>query len=131
MAFGYYKKEKEVDVFYWIDDKLALGQMPWEAGITVEDALGYCDLLDVSFMAKNCLSVVKFEFYVIYFICMQITKTNQRLITPVLRAMERKQVYDVFLVIVPTAGRGNPKNNSEFLCKFLDKYREKKNPKAK
>nr|XP_014103722.1 60 kDa SS-A/Ro ribonucleoprotein [Bactrocera oleae] len=106
LAFGYYKREKEVNVFYWIGDKLALGQMPWEDGITVEDAIDYCDLLDI-------------------------TKTSQRLITPVLRAMERKQVYDVFLVIVPTAGRGNPKNNSDLLCKFLDKYREKKNPKAK
>ncbi|XP_017476093.1 PREDICTED: 60 kDa SS-A/Ro ribonucleoprotein [Rhagoletis zephyria] len=106
LALGYYKKEKEVDVFYWVDDKLTLGQLPWEREISVEDALGFCDIFDI-------------------------TKTNQRLITPILRAMERKQTYDVFLVIVPTAGRGNPKQTSEFLCKFLDKYREKRNPKAK
>ncbi|XP_067641914.1 RNA-binding protein Ro60 [Eurosta solidaginis] len=106
LAFGYYKKEKEVDVFYWMDDKLNLGQMPWDKNVKVDDVLEFCDILDI-------------------------TKTNQRLIVPILRAMERKQTYDVFLVIVPTAGRGNPKQSSEFLSKFLDKYREKRNPKAK
>lgn len=106
LAFGYYKQEKEVDVFYWCDEKLSLGKMLWKREITVEDALDVCNVFDV-------------------------TKTTQRLIVPILRAMESKQVYDVFLVIVPTAGRGNPKQSSEFLCKFLDKYREKRNPKAK
>lgn len=40
-------------------------------------------------------------------------------------------VYDVFLCIVPTAGRGNPKQNSDYLVKFLDRYRENYNPKAR
>ena len=65
LAFGYYKREKEVNVFYWIGDKLALGQMPWEDGITVEDAIDYCDLLDVSFRHYNCFNFAKISYLII------------------------------------------------------------------
>ncbi|XP_004537749.1 60 kDa SS-A/Ro ribonucleoprotein [Ceratitis capitata] len=107
LAFGYFKREKEVNVFYWANDKHKLGHLPWNHEyISIDEAFKLCDALEI-------------------------TGTPQRLITPIMRAMDAKQVYDVFLVIVPNAGRGNPKNSSELLTKFLDKYRQTRNEKAK
>ncbi|CAD7011247.1 unnamed protein product [Ceratitis capitata] len=44
---------------------------------------------------------------------LEITGSPQRLIMPIMRTMDAKQVHDVFPVIVPNAGRGNPENSSE------------------
>ncbi|KAI8121631.1 60 kDa SS-A/Ro ribonucleoprotein [Lucilia cuprina] len=106
LSFGYSKRESKVDVFYWYEDKMKLKKILFEK--TYSTQLGFTSY-DVVENQKN----------------------NQRLVTPILNALSSEQVYDVFLCIVPTAGRGNPKQNSDFLCKFLDKYRETKNPNAK
>lgn len=51
---------------------------------------------------------------------------------PIFNALNNKsQIYDLFLCIVPTAGRGNPGHNSKFLSKVLNKYRKARNSKAK
>uniref|UniRef100_A0A1I8Q4U4 TROVE domain-containing protein n=1 Tax=Stomoxys calcitrans TaxID=35570 RepID=A0A1I8Q4U4_STOCA len=106
LSFGYSKREALVDVFHWYEDKMKLKKIVFEKDYTTH--LGF-----------TSYAVVENQ------------KNNQRLVTPILNALSSQQVYDVFLCIVPTAGRGNPNQNSEFLCKFLDKYRETKNPKAK
>ncbi|XP_075155967.1 RNA-binding protein Ro60 [Haematobia irritans] len=106
LSFGYSKREALVDVFHWYEDKMKLKKIVYEKDYTTH--LGF-----------TSYAVVENQ------------KNNQRLVTPILNALSSQQVYDVFLCIVPTAGRGNPNKNSEFLCKFLDKYRQTKNPKAK
>uniref|UniRef100_A0A1I8M9S1 TROVE domain-containing protein n=1 Tax=Musca domestica TaxID=7370 RepID=A0A1I8M9S1_MUSDO len=106
LAFGYSKREALVDVFHWYEDKMKLKKIVYEKDYTTH--LGF-----------TAYDVVENQ------------KNNQRLVTPILNALSSQQVYDVFLCIVPTAGRGNPNKNSEFLCKFLDKYRQTKNSKAK
>ncbi|XP_061388272.1 uncharacterized protein LOC133323348 [Musca vetustissima] len=106
LAFGYSKREALVDVFHWYEDKMKLKKIIYDKNATTH--LGF-----------TAYDVVENQ------------KNNQRLVTPILNAMSSQQVYDVFLCIVPTAGRCNPNKNSEFLCKFLDKYRQTKNSKAK
>ncbi|KAM7349063.1 RNA-binding protein Ro60 isoform 1-T2 [Cochliomyia hominivorax] len=106
LSYGYLKREAKVDVFHWYEDKMKLKRVLFE---------------------KNHATQVAFALYDV----VENQKNNQRLVTPIMNALSSEQVYDVFLCIVPTAGRGNPKQNSDFLCKFLDKYRETKNPNAK
>ncbi|XP_055913132.1 RNA-binding protein RO60 [Eupeodes corollae] len=105
-AFSYFKREKYTDIFAYTEDKVKLAQIPWEKGIQLNQAMEVCD----HFTYK---------------------KSSQRLVQPLMEALNRKQVYDLFLIIVPSAGRSNPNQNSSFLCRFLDKYREMKNKKAK
>ncbi|CAD7011452.1 unnamed protein product, partial [Ceratitis capitata] len=100
LAFGHFNGEKEVNEPYGSNDKHNLGHLPWNPEyIFVDEALKLCDALEI-------------------------TGSPQRLIMPIMRTMDAKQVYDVFPVIVPNAGRGNPENSSELLTKFLDKYRQ-------
>ncbi|CAD7001398.1 unnamed protein product [Ceratitis capitata] len=98
LAFGHFNGEKEVNEPYGSNGKHNLGHLPWNPGyIFVDEALKLCDALEI-------------------------TGSPQRLIMPIMRTMDAKQVHDLFPVIVPNAGRGNPENSSELLTKFLDKY---------
>lgn len=45
--------------------------------------------------------------------------------------LDMQNTFDVFLVLVPGAARGNPENNSKCLAALMDKYREKRNSNAK
>lgn len=105
-AFSYFKREKYTEIFAYTDDKVKLAPVPWERGIQLTEAMDVCE----HFTYK---------------------KSSQRLVQPLMEALNRNTIYDLFLVIVPSAGRSNPNQNSNFLCKFMDKYRELKNKKAK
>lgn len=49
LAFGYFKREKEVNVFYWANDKHKLGHLPWNHEyISIDEAFKLCDALEVS-----------------------------------------------------------------------------------
>ncbi|CAD7001490.1 unnamed protein product [Ceratitis capitata] len=112
LAFGHFNGEKEVNEPYGSNDKHNLGHLPWNPEyIFVDEALKLCDALEVSFRDGS-------------------KKIKALLLAPhnVSNAdyayNGAKQVYDVFPVIVPNAERGNLKNNSELLTKFLDEYRQ-------
>lgn len=63
---------------------------------------------------------------------MQVHKIKQSLTDILDRALEdEKNTYDVFLVLVPGAGRGNPGNSSQKLAALMDNYREKRSSNAK
>ncbi|KAH8304749.1 hypothetical protein KR044_007842 [Drosophila immigrans] len=107
LAFAYYKSESQVNVRMWHDKSGELKALPWNASMTSDDA-------------KYCCETQK------------IVKIKQTLTDVIDDAeLDIDRVYDVFLVIVPSATRGNPQNNSNELFRRLNEYREKRNPNAK
>uniref|UniRef100_A0A1A9W1X2 TROVE domain-containing protein n=1 Tax=Glossina brevipalpis TaxID=37001 RepID=A0A1A9W1X2_9MUSC len=105
LAFGYFKREQHVDVFHWFHGNTRLERIAWCKTMDIKKAIACCDNI-------------------------QNIKNSQRLVIPLVEALLSDQIYDVFLCIVPNAGRGNPNQKSNHLCMQLDKYRLK-SPKAK
>ncbi|KAL9882353.1 RNA-binding protein Ro60 isoform 1-T1 [Glossina fuscipes fuscipes] len=105
LAFGYFKREQHVDVFHWFHGNTRLERIAWCKTMDIKKAIACCDNI-------------------------QNIKNSQRLVIPLTEALHSDQIYDVFLCIVPNAGRGNPNQKSDHLCMQLDKYRLK-SPKAK
>ncbi|EDV92464.1 GH24936 [Drosophila grimshawi] len=107
LAFGYFMSDNDVTVRIWHDKSGALIDLPWLTTMSVDEAKATCEK-------------------------QKVLKIKQTLTDVLDNALDDKQkVYDVFLVLVPCATRGNPKNNSEQLCQRLDQYREKRNTNAR
>lgn len=63
---------------------------------------------------------------------LQVLKIKQTLTDVIENALkDAANTYEVFLVIVPAATRGNPFKNSDHLCRRLDVYRQQRNTNAK
>lgn len=60
-AFGYYKKECSVDVYYWIEDKMKLQQIPWTKDMDINTAIACCDRIVVSVKCVFICSKINFS----------------------------------------------------------------------
>nr|XP_016942421.1 uncharacterized protein LOC108019172 [Drosophila suzukii] len=107
MAFGYFRSDPKVTVQFWHDRSGQLKTLPWTKEMTVAEATSCC-------------------------VDQKVLKIKQSLTDILDRALEdEKNTYDVFLVLVPGAGRGNPANSSKSLAALMDEYREKRSSNAK
>ncbi|XP_017112387.1 uncharacterized protein LOC108135944 isoform X2 [Drosophila elegans] len=107
LAFGYFRSDPKVTVQFWHDRSGQLKTLPWTKEMSLAEATACC---------QN----------------QKVLKTKQTLTDVLDRALEdEKNTYDVFLVLVPGAGRGNPGNNSKSLAALMDDYREKRSSNAK
>ncbi|XP_062138883.1 uncharacterized protein LOC133847710 [Drosophila sulfurigaster albostrigata] len=107
LAFAYYKSESQVNVRMWYDKSGKLKTVPWTASMTCDQAKYYCFSQNIAKIKQTLTDVIDDA------------------------ELDLDHVYDVFLVVVPCATRGNPQNNSNELCQRLNAYREKRNPNAK
>lgn len=48
LAFGYYKRERHVDVFHWTEDRNALAPVLWCPNMDIEVAIARCNDIQVS-----------------------------------------------------------------------------------
>ncbi|KAH8303117.1 hypothetical protein KR059_000588, partial [Drosophila kikkawai] len=107
LAFGYFRSDPKVTVQFWHDRSGQLKTLPWTKEMSMEEAKACCEN-------------------------QKVLKIKQSLTDILERALEdEKNTYDVFLVLVPGAGRGNPGNSSAKLALRLDEYREKRSSNAK
>ncbi|XP_041451991.1 uncharacterized protein LOC121405378 [Drosophila obscura] len=107
VAFGYYKTDSDGSkVNYWSDRTGKLKTLPWTNAMTVVEATECCKTQGVQ-------------------------KTKQVLTQILNKAMEDTKTYDVFLIVVPAATRGNPFNSSNTLSNLLKLYREERKCNAK
>ncbi|XP_034487175.1 uncharacterized protein LOC117791501 [Drosophila innubila] len=107
LAFGYYKSESQVNVRIWYDKSGRLKPLPWTPTMTVDEAKSCCEM-------------------------QQIVKIKQTLTDVIDNALnDAANTFDAFLVLVPSATRGNPNNNSDELFRRLNEYRQTRNPNAK
>ncbi|XP_037936290.1 60 kDa SS-A/Ro ribonucleoprotein [Teleopsis dalmanni] len=106
IAFGFFKTEHNVDVCYYGENALQLETLRWTKDMNIEDATKFCRKINR-------------------------IKVKQPLIAPITHALQAKNTYDLFLVIVPTGALSNPKNKSDFLMSRLNAYRQKRNERAK
>ncbi|TMW47833.1 hypothetical protein DOY81_007087, partial [Sarcophaga bullata] len=94
--------------FHWVAEKLLVQQIPIDKEET--DEKNFIQLRNKTYFSMTNEKMFRLPIIAKYFLT--------------------HAMCDVFLCIVPTAGRRNPKQNSDHLCKFVDRYREKVNPKA-
>ncbi|XP_070075453.1 uncharacterized protein [Drosophila takahashii] len=107
MAFGYFRSDPKVTVQFWHDRSGQLKTLPWTKEMSVAEATACCEN-------------------------QKVLKIKQSLTDILDRALEdEKNTYDVFLVLVPGAGRGNQANSSKGLAALMDEYREKRSSNAK
>ncbi|KAH8238631.1 hypothetical protein KR032_011920, partial [Drosophila birchii] len=107
LAFGYFRSDPKVTVQFWHDRSGQLKTLPWTKEMSLAEAKACCEN-------------------------QKVLKIKQSLTDILDRALEDEQnTYDVFLVLVPGAGRGNPGNSSTKLAALVDKYREKRSSNAK
>ncbi|XP_026847166.1 uncharacterized protein LOC6599319 isoform X2 [Drosophila persimilis] len=107
LAFGFYKTDtNNSKVNYWSDRTGKLKALPWTKEMTVVEATECC---------KTQL----------------VQKTKQVLAEVMISALEDKNTYDVFLIVVPGATRGNPNNSANRLAALLEKYSEERKCNAK
>nr|NP_001259213.1 uncharacterized protein Dmel_CG10803, isoform B [Drosophila melanogaster]NP_001259214.1 uncharacterized protein Dmel_CG10803, isoform C [Drosophila melanogaster]NP_001259215.1 uncharacterized protein Dmel_CG10803, isoform D [Drosophila melanogaster]AGB95059.1 uncharacterized protein Dmel_CG10803, isoform B [Drosophila melanogaster]AGB95060.1 uncharacterized protein Dmel_CG10803, isoform C [Drosophila melanogaster]AGB95061.1 uncharacterized protein Dmel_CG10803, isoform D [Drosophila melanog len=107
LGFGYFRSDRKVTVEFWHDRSGKLKALPWTNEMSVSEA-------------KTCCENQK------------VGKVRQSLNEILFRALlDMQNTFDVFLVLVPGAARGNPENNSKCLAALMDKYREKRNSNAK
>ncbi|KAH8287511.1 hypothetical protein KR054_009262, partial [Drosophila jambulina] len=125
LAFGYFRSDPKVTVQFWHDRSGQLKTLPWTKEMSLAEARACCENHKVGIIQTNssCYSTVR---------SLQVLKIKQSLTDILDRALEdEKNTYDVFLVLVPGAGRGNPGNSSKKLAALLDEYREKRSSNAK
>ncbi|XP_017065773.1 uncharacterized protein LOC108104306 [Drosophila eugracilis] len=107
LAFGYFCSDPKVTVQFWHDRSGQLKTLPWTKEMSVAEATACCEN-------------------------QKVLKIKQSLTDILNRALEDEaNTYDVFLVLVPGAARGNLGNSSERLAKLMDEYREKRSSNAK
>ncbi|XP_016037975.2 uncharacterized protein LOC6725026 [Drosophila simulans] len=107
LAFGYFRSDPKVTVEFWHDRSGQLKPLPWTKEMSVSEATACCENQKVG-------------------------KVRQSLNEILSRALlDMQNTFDVFLVLVPGAARGNPDNNSKCLAALMDEYREKRNSNAK
>lgn len=107
VAFGYYKSDSQVNVQIWYDRSGQLKTLPWTQTMTVDEAKSCCLLQNVVKIKQTLTDVID-------------NAVN-----------DANNTYDAFLVLVPSATRGNPKNKSDELYRRLNEYRQTRNPNAK
>ncbi|SPP86307.1 uncharacterized protein LOC117588580 isoform X2 [Drosophila guanche] len=107
IAFGYFKTDPDGSkVSYWCDRTGQLKDLKWTKNMTLIEATGRCQTLEVQ---KS-----KMDFSQIF-----------------LNASEDPEDYDIFLIVVPKATRGNPNNKSAKIASLLAGYRLTRQPKSK
>ncbi|XP_017048349.1 uncharacterized protein LOC108092972 [Drosophila ficusphila] len=107
LAFGYFRSDPKVTVQFWPDRSGQLKTLPWTKEMSLVEATNCCEN-------------------------QKVVKIKQSLTDVLERALEdEKNTYDVFLVLVPGAARGNPNKSSKSLAALIDKYREKRSSNAK
>ncbi|KAH8291638.1 hypothetical protein KR018_007860, partial [Drosophila ironensis] len=107
IAFGYFRSDPDVKVQFWTERYGMPKTMPWTMEMSLAEA------------TECCMN-------------QRVHKIKQSLTDILHWALEdTKNTYDLFLVLVPGAARGNPGNRSKILTKHLDEYREKRSPNAK
>ncbi|XP_044317134.1 uncharacterized protein LOC108039347 [Drosophila rhopaloa] len=107
LAFGYFRSDPKVTVQFWHDRSGQLKTLPWTKEMSVAEATACCENQKVLKIKQSMTDVLD-------------------------RALEdEKNTYDVFLVLVPGAGRGNPGNSSTSLAALMDDYRKKRSSNAK
>ncbi|KAH8368867.1 hypothetical protein KR200_000076, partial [Drosophila serrata] len=127
LAFGYFRSDPKVTVQFWHDRSGQLKTLPWTKEMSLGEATACCQNQKVS----SSLKLFRLVFNRL-FVRLQVLKIKQSLTDILDRALEdEKNTYDVFLVLVPGAGRGNPGNSSKKLATLLDEYREKRSSNAK
>ncbi|XP_026838112.1 uncharacterized protein LOC6550767 [Drosophila erecta] len=107
LAFGYFRSDPDVKVEFWYDHSGQLKTLPWTKEMSVSEAAACCENQKVDKVTQSLNSIV-----------------NRAL-------LDEQNTYDVFLVLVSGAARGNPGNNSEHLAALMDQYREKRSSDAK
>ncbi|KAH8416577.1 hypothetical protein KR222_010134, partial [Zaprionus bogoriensis] len=128
LAFGYFRSDAQVNVQYWHDKSGQLKRLPWTHEMTADEAKSCCESQKASHTLCRSpnwtLSHIS--------LALQVAKIKQTLTDVIESALkDAASTYDLFLVIVPCGTRGNPKNNSDELCRRLDEYRQKRNANAK
>ncbi|XP_043658620.1 uncharacterized protein LOC122623489 [Drosophila teissieri] len=107
LAFGYFRSDPKVTVEFWHDRSGQLKTLPWTKEMTVSEATACCENQKVG----------------------KVRQSLNRILDRAL--LDEQNTFDVFLVLVPGAARGNPENNSKSLAALMDKYREKRSSNAK
>ncbi|XP_030380775.1 uncharacterized protein LOC115628718 [Scaptodrosophila lebanonensis] len=100
LSFGYYKSEEQVDVHYWANKEGQLKKLNWTKEMSMDEAKDDCEAVEVSKSKQSLLSILDSAL------------------------MDKNNTYDLFLVLVPAATRGNPHNSANELVDKLDKYRD-------
>ncbi|KAH8373229.1 hypothetical protein KR009_007577, partial [Drosophila setifemur] len=128
LAFGYFRSDPKVTVQFWHDRSGQLKTLPWTKEMSLAQATECCKNQEVNqariegsqLPLPNANSQL------------QVLKIKQSLTGILDRALEdTANTYDVFLVLVPGAARGNPGNSSKSLAALMDEYREKRSTNAK
>ncbi|XP_034672105.1 uncharacterized protein LOC117903787 [Drosophila subobscura] len=107
IAFGYFKTDSDGSkVSYWCDRTGQLQDLRWTKNMTLIEATDRCQTLEVQ--------KTKMDFPRIF-----------------LNASEDPENYDIFLIVVPKASRGNPNHSSAKIASLLAEYRLTRQPKSK
>lgn len=111
----------------WHDKSGQLKQLPWTPEMTVDEAKKVCEAQKVRLLKDWQWNGIAHNFY-----NLQVLKIKQTLTDVIENALQdADNTYEVFLVIVPAATRGNPFKSSDHLCLRLDEYRQQRNTNAK